>query len=116
MHEALVARIDADVTDAAAVQPEEHEIARPQLATIHGPRGCVLLRRRPRHVDAHLVMCVGNEAAAVECIGTRTPVAVWRPDAGFRGIQESATRVDQRSRRRRRHLALERRAGGHERQ
>jgi hypothetical protein len=81
VHEAAVACVDADVAHAAALEPEEYEIARPQVVALHRRGGGELLRGGARHGNADLAVRVAYEPAAVEGVGTRTTVTIRCADA-----------------------------------
>src|SRR5262245_12203270 len=88
VHEAMIADVDADVVDLAAVDLEEHQVAALELAALHFLRFPGLLARSARHGEPHLLMRVEHEAAAVETLARGAAVAIARALQREREVRE----------------------------
>jgi len=87
MHELVAAGVDADVAHLPTREPEKHQVTGLQVATGDRRRGSELLRRRARHDDADLPERIAHQTAAVVCVGTRAAIAIRRADLGLGDAQ-----------------------------
>src|SRR5688572_2527925 len=88
VHESMLADVDADMVDLAAIDLEEDQVAAPQLARLDLFGLLGLIARSARHLQSEMPMRVEHEPAAVETIARRATVAITRALQRERELRE----------------------------